>query len=99
VVAGQTTMLSAIHVDTLVPTINPRWIGWSPDGTTFFNALPQVLELEPGQTADLVVVGAGLQAVPRSGFRFNGGDIRVDSTHLVRGISSSGVPYAIVQLL
>jgi hypothetical protein len=96
--AGQTTALDPIHVDARPATINPKWLAWSPDGTTFLNSLPQVLEIERGQSAYLAVVGAGLQAVPRSGFRFNGGDIRIDASHLVRGIASNGVPYAIIQL-
>jgi hypothetical protein len=99
VAAGETTALDPIRVDLQPAGLNPRFIAWSPDGSSFSKSLATPLQIEPGQTRFLAVVGEGLTGVPRTGFRFSGGDLTINTSRMARGLTTTGLPYAIFPLM
>jgi hypothetical protein len=95
VAAGETTALDPMRVVAQPAGINPRQICWSPDGRSFSSVINMAVQTEAGKSRFLVVAGEGLTGVSPSGFRIGASDFTIDSTRLVRGVLTNGVPYVI----
>jgi hypothetical protein len=98
VTAGEATALDPIRVESQPVGLKPRFLAWSPDGSSYRIAHDTALQIEPGQTRFLAVMGEGLTGVPRTGFRFSGGDLTINTSRMARGLTTTGLPYAIFPL-
>jgi hypothetical protein len=96
VATGATVVADPIRVEAMKPALNPLYLAWSPDGTTFHGAAEEPLQIHAGETRFLVVAGTGLTGAPRSGFTASGSDITFDPSRAVRGTTTGSLPYVIV---
>jgi hypothetical protein len=93
---GATVTADPIRVEAVKPALNPLFLAWSPNGTTFHGAVEEPLQIHAGETRFLAVAGAGLTGAPRSGFTASGSDIAFDPSRVVRGTTTGSLPYVIV---
>jgi hypothetical protein len=96
VAAGGTTQIDPIRVDARAGMLNPQFLGWSEDGTSFRDSASLPLQFTAGRHTYLALVGPGLAAVPDSGFRVGGSDVTVDTQARSRGETTLGFPYTIL---
>jgi hypothetical protein len=96
--AGQTVTLDPIRVDARAASINPLFMAWSPDGAAFRGASAPPLQIAPGETRFLALVGEGLAGVPGVGFSVSGAGLTVNRDRLRRGMTTTKQPYVIFPL-
>jgi Matrixin/Carboxypeptidase regulatory-like domain len=76
--AGAVTTLDPIRVAARPPALNLQFVGiLTADPNVALTGGP--IALRPGGAATIVVTGEGLAAVPVTGYRFSGSDVRVGS--------------------
>jgi hypothetical protein len=97
VVAGQTTQIDTIRVEALTPSFNVQFLGWSPDGVSFTTGQGAV-QLRPGTSGYLWVVGAGVNTVPDLGFRTAGYDLILDTSRVRRSNPTVTPPGALIPI-
>ena len=96
--AGEQTALEPIRVPPTAATLNPQFLAWATDGTSFPDSFNLPLEIEAGRSAFMGVVGARLDAVPDDGFSVSGNDVTFDDEGILRGSTSRGHPFVVIPL-
>jgi hypothetical protein len=93
--AGEPAALEPIRVPPTAGTVNPQFLAWATDGTSFPDSFNLPLEIEAGRFAFMAVVGAGLNTVPDDGFSVSGADVTLNQEGVLRGRTSRGFPFVI----
>ncbi len=96
VIPGFTTPVS-FGVTAGTPTINVRYAGYSPDGLSFPNASGLPLNIQPGTTRWVVIIGDNISSVPDGSITCSDPTITIDTSARSDG-TVSGIPYSIFQV-